>query len=277
MFSTTMAATVTMTIASPCIVTLPNTCSVGDRVIFTTTAALPTGIVAGTPYYVISAGFSAASFEISATPGGSAINTSGTQSGTHTATVEHVLTTDTNNATFQPIVDLSNMIAGDGTELHAYTAMFSGSAFPFRIWKGTTSNIQIDDLKAFPFIASDISLQMFIIALANAFTGATTFTNGSANAVTTGNLCIVDDVVQFTTSGTLPTNFAINTNYFVVSVLGTTITLSATRGGTAISAGSAGSGTHTLRRIGHTFPWKLSEAVVCLSSRIFINSLLLSR
>jgi microcystin-dependent protein len=56
-------------------------------VYFTTTGALPTGISANTLYYVISAGFGANSFEISASRGGSAVNTSGSQSGTHTMTV----------------------------------------------------------------------------------------------------------------------------------------------------------------------------------------------
>lgn len=43
---------------------------------------LPTGITAGTTYYVISAGFGSNSFEISATPKGTAINTSSAGSGT---------------------------------------------------------------------------------------------------------------------------------------------------------------------------------------------------
>lgn len=76
--------TVTMTIASPAVVTktahgLEN----DDPVIFRTTGALPTGIVAGTTYFVKNK--TANTFEISATVGGASINTSGTQSGTHSA------------------------------------------------------------------------------------------------------------------------------------------------------------------------------------------------
>jgi hypothetical protein len=44
----------------------------------------------------------------------------------------------------------------------------------------------------------------------------------------------VDDIVRFTTTGTLPTGLALNTSYYVVSV-GATITVSATQGGSAIS------------------------------------------
>lgn len=85
------ATTVTITIASPGVVTYlsPHGRIVGDPVVFATTGALPTGIVAGTVYYIIAAGFGASSHQISATQGGAAINTSGTQSGVHTAGLPH--------------------------------------------------------------------------------------------------------------------------------------------------------------------------------------------
>lgn len=77
--------TATMTIASPAVITSnAHGLVVGSRVYFTTTSALPTGITASTDYYVISAGLTANAFEIAATPGGTAINTSGSQSGVHT-------------------------------------------------------------------------------------------------------------------------------------------------------------------------------------------------
>jgi hypothetical protein len=79
-------STVTMTIASPCVVSwAAHAHSAGQRIRFTTTGALPAGITAGTYYYIISTGLGADSFRFSASLGGSAINTSGSQSGTHTA------------------------------------------------------------------------------------------------------------------------------------------------------------------------------------------------
>jgi len=77
-------STVTITIASPGVITwnshpLQN----GDPVRLQTTGALPTGFTANTTYYVVSAG--ANTFQLALTRGGSAINTSGSQSGTHTA------------------------------------------------------------------------------------------------------------------------------------------------------------------------------------------------
>lgn len=87
--------TCTITIASPAVISFTaHGLQIGDSVQFTTSGALPTGIVASSNYYVISAGFGANSFQISGTLGGAAINTTGGQSGTHTLirTTPYVLT-----------------------------------------------------------------------------------------------------------------------------------------------------------------------------------------
>ena len=77
--------TVTMTIASPCVVTWAgHGLAENTPILFTTTGALPTGITAGVTYYVKSP--TTDTFNLAATAGGAAINTSGSQSGTHTAT-----------------------------------------------------------------------------------------------------------------------------------------------------------------------------------------------
>lgn len=90
----TTASTVTMTIASPGVVTLAtHGLAINSVVYFSTTGALPTGITAGSPYYIIAAGLTASAFEVSATLGGAAVNTSGSQSGTHTLTTQNVLST----------------------------------------------------------------------------------------------------------------------------------------------------------------------------------------
>lgn len=81
----------------------------------------------------------------------------------------------------------------------------------------------------------------------SASTFTVTFTNGSSTIAGTGLPTTANTPVAFTTTGALPTNFAINTTYYVRSgSTSTAITVSATPGGAAISAGSAGSGTHTL-------------------------------
>lgn len=84
------SATVTMTIASPCVVTWTSHGLVeGAAVVFTTSGALPTGITSGTTYYVGKSP-GANTFNISTSRAnvvaGTSVNTSGSQSGTHTAT-----------------------------------------------------------------------------------------------------------------------------------------------------------------------------------------------
>jgi hypothetical protein len=79
--------TVTISIATPAVVTdAGHGLADGDKVYFTTTGALPTGISAGTPttnnYFVRNSDVN--TFRLSTTSDGSLINTSGTQSGTHT-------------------------------------------------------------------------------------------------------------------------------------------------------------------------------------------------
>lgn len=77
------SAAATISIASPAVVTLAgHGYANGDTIVFTTTGALPTGLTAGAIYYVVSSATN--TFQVAATYGGTAINTSGTQSGTHT-------------------------------------------------------------------------------------------------------------------------------------------------------------------------------------------------
>ena len=65
----------TISAAAPAVITMANTFAAGQPVRFTSTGYLPSGIARGVTYYVIAAGLSGAAFQISATPGGAAINT----------------------------------------------------------------------------------------------------------------------------------------------------------------------------------------------------------
>lgn len=81
-FASMLPRTATITIASPATVTAAGHGLLnGKRVQFTTSGALPSGILANTTYFVINA--STDTFNISATQGGAAIATSGGQSGSH--------------------------------------------------------------------------------------------------------------------------------------------------------------------------------------------------
>ena len=86
-FAGSQTATVTMTIATPCVVTLNSHGLIeGDTIVLTTTGALPTGLTASattaTLYFVRNP--TANTFNLATTRVGSLVNTSGSQSGTHT-------------------------------------------------------------------------------------------------------------------------------------------------------------------------------------------------
>jgi hypothetical protein len=81
---TAVQSAVTMTIAAPGVVTwTAHGLLEGTPIKLQTTGALPTGLTAGVTYYVKY--INANTFNLAATPGGTAITTTGTQSGTHTA------------------------------------------------------------------------------------------------------------------------------------------------------------------------------------------------
>jgi hypothetical protein len=93
---TVLNATVTVTIASPGVVSWTgHGFSGGEGFKFSTTGALPTGVTAGVTYYVLPASLTSNTFQFAATPGGTAIVTTGTQSGIHTG-----ITVPTGSATY---------------------------------------------------------------------------------------------------------------------------------------------------------------------------------
>jgi hypothetical protein len=91
-------ATVLTSIASPGVITdIAHSLTANTPVVFTTTGALPTGITAGTTYYVKTVS-TVDTYTVSASPGGTVIATTGSQSGTHTRTSAHYL--DLQGSTF---------------------------------------------------------------------------------------------------------------------------------------------------------------------------------
>lgn len=92
----TPESVVTISVADPGVVTWNNHGLVaGQPVVFTNDGgALPTGLTAGTVYYVIAGGLAANAFSVAATAGGAGIETTGTGSGTHTASAPPVGMTD---------------------------------------------------------------------------------------------------------------------------------------------------------------------------------------
>lgn len=141
----TGSATVTITIASPAVITwsghnftIDSAHNFTAPIVFTTTGALPTGITASTVYWIIGSSVTSNTFQIATSIAnalaGTSINTSGTQSGTHTGTAGITLTT----ATASNVAALS-LPAGDW-DLRATTGFNStGSSTQFIGAINTTS------------------------------------------------------------------------------------------------------------------------------------------
>ncbi len=92
---------VTVTIASPCVVTFSTTIPDNTALRLLTTGALPTGLVPGTIYYAVNS--TGTTCNLAATAGGTPIITTGTQSGTHYLSVRGILLSSLANATDVPI------------------------------------------------------------------------------------------------------------------------------------------------------------------------------
>jgi len=83
-----LGGVVTLTIASPCVITFTVALVAGTSISLTTTGALPTGLSTNTTYYLINVSGLTANLATTAT--GTAIITSGTQSGVHSMVLEDV-------------------------------------------------------------------------------------------------------------------------------------------------------------------------------------------
>lgn len=142
--SATTTATITVTIASPGVVTWTSHGLVeGTPVKFTTTGALPTGITSGTTYYVKYV--NANTFQLAATVGGAAINTSGSQSGTHTGTRGLIQGTTSITATGAVAADAGKFIwlsSSDKTCPGKADTYLTGELIRIRSVSGTTITLE---------------------------------------------------------------------------------------------------------------------------------------
>jgi len=94
------AKTFTVTIATPGVVTSTVSLPINTAVTLTTTGALPTGLLVGTIYYVLTTG---TTFSLALTVGGAAINTSGSQSGVHSISPRGINVVSISGASDVPI------------------------------------------------------------------------------------------------------------------------------------------------------------------------------
>lgn len=136
------SSVVTITVATPGVVTWfqGNHGMTGNEpIVFTTTGALPTGLTAGVTYYVLAASITATTFRIAASPGGTAIDTTGTQSGIHTATVGSLSIEGTYTVNDVTDVDTFSIAISSSATATASVPMNNGDArLRYRIALGPT-------------------------------------------------------------------------------------------------------------------------------------------
>ncbi len=140
------SGTVTISNASPAVITDATTCTtnqrtgcvgIGNVVNFTTTGALPAGLSTGTNYYILAAGFVAGtSYEVATTPFGTPINTTNAGSGTQTR-VNTTVGVGSNSAQTVAAVSLT---AGDWSCSGLTDVSTTGTTTTTAGYIGTTNN-----------------------------------------------------------------------------------------------------------------------------------------
>jgi len=228
----TISGAATITIATPGVVTLTNhNLNAYDTIKFSTNGTLPTGIVAGTTYYISASGLTADAFQISATRGGASIATTGSSSGTHTVTRVYKAGAKFGWLTYDDILYGCNafdpMFTWNGREMIEYVSNPRGNILEVYEDRMYVSGVNTGDVEA----------------------GTCTMTIASPAVVTkTAHGLRAGNKIVFTTTGTLPTGVIAGREYYVISTSLTadTFQFSASPSGTAVNTSGSQTGTHTL-------------------------------
>lgn len=244
------SSTFTVTVVSPAVVTWTNHgLSNGTAVTFTTTGALPTGLSTGTVYYVRDK--TASTFRLALKVGGTAIATSGTQSGTHTATAqihkvfESLQAANTGN---YPLISSTWWVEVGSTNRWRMfdEALSSQTANPDSISVTLDTTGRVDSVAIFNISAATARFTMSDQTGGQTFT-VTLGTPGIFTSVAHG--FVNGDDVTLTTTGALPTGLAQHTVYYVANKTDDTFELSLTVGGASINTSVNQSGIHTVAEV----------------------------
>lgn len=175
--------TFTVTIATPGVFTkTAHGFIAGDALVFSTTGALPSGLTAGATYYVIATGLTANTFRVSTALGGSAVNTTGTQSGTHTVTAQkrnvtlgNTITVDLNDGETKRFLkrNFGRWIAASGTDVNILGLQDKQASFRVSdpittfVFAGANNNLTFEALLAG---GEDVTVELADLGVDNATT-----------------------------------------------------------------------------------------------------------
>ena len=268
--------TATISVASPALITVASAPPSGTAVLFSTTGALPTGITAGTTYYV--SRVSSTTFNISAsstlTP---LITTSGTQSGTHSvAAISQAVTaplgTSSNAlATTEFVLSNSNPTGGlmmwptaaapsgwllcNGTAVSrtTYAALFAVIGTTFGVGDNSTTFNLPNYVERMPFGASLTTTASVTGCIGAVVVGSISGTTLTVSGVTRGTLAVGDTISGTgVTAGTTITAFGTGSGgagTYSVSASQTVSSTSITATGTTMTVTAVGSGTLIVAQI----------------------------
>lgn len=205
----------TLSVGTPAVITMANTFAAGQPFKLSTTGRLATGVTAGTTYYVLAAGLTAASFQFSATPGGAPISTTA------------------------PVVTISNASPGVVTlNAHGLTVgdpvMFATTgALPAGLTAGVVYFVKT-------------------VPNANTFTVSATPEGAAINTSSAGtgtHTLVQHGSHLLAETGTLPTGVTEGQDYHVLAagLTADTFRFSATSGGAAINTTGAATGTISMK------------------------------
>ena len=235
--------------ASPAVFTVSggHGCVPGQTFRLTTTGTLPTGLALLTTYYVIATGLTPTTFQASATPGGSALNTSSAGSGTHTLNWQ---SSTQNPGTATETLGPSGLTGSQATSVVAIQQWWNTTGTPTLIKatahdvasnaasllfdlqreaSGTTTDVYTIDKNGNTYIAGTVS---GYLAKINAQTG-TTYTLLSTDS---GSVIECNNASAITV--TLPNNLPVGWNCRVVQTGAGQVTFSPASGASLVNRSS---------------------------------------
>lgn len=194
---------------------------VGDKVVFSSTGAVPTNLVAGTQYFVVNVG-SSTKLKVSGTAGGATIVPSDSGTGTVTVRPTHGYTLD-DRIVFAYSSAPTPIVAGT-----VYYVINVGSSTQYKV--SATKGGAVVDITA---VGSGVTSHV---------EGVDTATN--TLYFTTPHAFVGLSKIVFQTTGTMPAPLTAGTVYWVVSatVGEDSLQVSATKGGAAIDLTTTGAG-----------------------------------
>jgi hypothetical protein len=157
---------------------------------------------------------------------------------------------------------------------------FPLSSTAFGTPNSTTGAASLNGLPSTATIATSgtAAFYDFETAFSNTTGNTFSFSVSGSTFTATGHNFVNGNIVQFYTTGTLPTGISAATDYYVINVSGSTFQVSTTYGGSAVTLSSSGSGTLQVRNlvvvtgiVGANYIFTVTSSVLTAAYHNFAN------